>query len=191
MGTVVGIVVAVVILVIIVAVVFFVLNRRNAAERERRSAALKDRFGSEYDRAVNEYGSADAAESALASREERVKKLDIRSLSPQEQSRFAAAWQSAQARFVDDPPGAVHDADRLVAQVMQARNYPVGDFAQQASTVSVDYPEVVENYRAAHRIALRQEEGQANTEDLRQAMVHYRALFQNLLQTDDSNAVSS
>lgn len=191
MGTVVGIVVAIVILIIIVAIIFFVLNRRNAAEKERRSTRLKERFGPEYDRAVREYGNADAAESALASREERVKKLDIRSLSPQEQQRFSADWQSVQSRFVDDPPGAVQDADTLVAQVMEARNYPVGDFAQQASTVSVDYPDVVENYRAAHRIALRQEEGQASTEDLRQAMVHYRALFQNLLDSGDSGAVSS
>jgi type II secretory pathway pseudopilin PulG len=179
-GTVLGIVIAVIVIVVIVAVAFFVMQRRRA-ERERASAQLRGRFGSEYDRAVQEYGSTDTAESMLRSREERVQKLDIRPLGESERARFANSWQSVQAKFVDDPPGAVGDADGLVRQVMEARGYPVGDFEQQASNVSVDHPDVVENYRAGHRIALAQQGGQAGTEDLRQAMVHYRALFQELL----------
>lgn len=180
MGTVVGIVIAVIVIAVIVAVALFAVQRRNA-ERERTSTQLRDQFGPEYDRAVQEYGSADTAESMLRSRQERVQKLDIRPLAESERTQFADSWQTVQAQFVDDPPGAVGDADGLVRQVMEARGYPVGDFEQQASNVSVDHPEVVENYRAAHRIAVAQQGGEAGTEDLRQAMVHYRALFQDLL----------
>ncbi|GAC1633995.1 MAG: hypothetical protein NVS4B2_20250 [Chloroflexota bacterium] len=188
MGTTVGILVVLIVVAIVIAAAFFVLRGRRRAEQARTSAGLRDRFGSEYDRAVQEYGSTDTAESMLRSREDRVRKLDIRPLSEAEGSRFADNWQSVQATFVDDPPGAVGEADTLVREVMEARGYPVGDFEQQASNVSVDHPDVVENYRAAHRIALLQQEGQANTEDLRQAMVHYRALFRDLLDGSHEDA---
>src|ERR671933_331456 len=128
-----GTAVVIIVVVVIVLAAFFVLWQRNTAARERQSAQLRDRFGPEYDRAVTEYGSADTAESALRARAERVEQLDIRALTPEEQSRFSTAWTDCQAKFVDDPAGAVGEADALVAQVMEARNYPVGDFDQQAS----------------------------------------------------------
>lgn len=180
MGTVVGIIIAVVLIVIAVGIAFFIVSRRRA-ETERRRSELRQQFGPEYDRAADEYGSEDSAEQMLLARKERVSRLTIRPVSGPDRIRFANAWQSVQAEFVDDPASAVGKADSLVAQVMEARGYPVGDFEQQASNVSVEHPDVVENYRAGHRIALQQQEGQATTEDLRQAMIHYRALFSDLL----------
>src|SRR5206468_11604706 len=125
-------------------------------------------------------------EAELAAREKRVRKLEIRGLEPGEQSRFAEAWQKTQARFVDEPSQAVRDADGLVKEVMQARGYPVGDFDQRAADVSVDHPNVVTHYRAAHDIVSRNNQGQATTEDLRQAMIHYRSLFEELLETTET-----
>lgn len=181
MGTVVGIIIAVVLIVVIVGIAYFVVSRRRITA-ERRRTELRDQFGPEYDRAVKEYGSAESAEPMLLARKERVSKLNIRSLPEVDRQRFTDDWQSVQAEFVDDPPTAVGKADALVAEVMEARGYPVGNFEEQASNVSVEHPEVVENYRAGHRIALQQQEGQASTEDLRQAMIHYRALFTDLLE---------
>jgi hypothetical protein len=152
--------------------------------QRRRSAYLRERFGPEYERAVQQIGDRRRAETELEQREKRVEQLQIRPLPLSEAQRFADAWRQVQARFVDDPSGAVADADRLVAEVMQARGYPVGDFEQRAADISVDHPDVVEHYRVAHRIALANERGQATTEDLRQAMVHYRALFGHLLETE-------
>src|SRR5205085_7778008 len=134
-------------------------------------------------RAVNQYGDQRKAEAELAAREKRVRKLEIRALASEEQRRFAGAWQKTQARFVDEPSQAVRDADGLVKEVMQARGYPVGDFEQRVSDVSVDHPNVVTNYRAAHDIAARNDSGNATTEDLRQALMHYRSLFEELLET--------
>ena len=114
-------------------------------------------------------------------RERRVDQLRIRTLTTEERARFEEAWRNDQARFVDDPAGAVTDADRLIADLMATRGYPVSDFDQRAADVSVHYPAVVENYRIAHDIAMRHERGKASTEDLRNAMVHYRALFGELL----------
>lgn len=185
MGTVLVIVVVIILIVIIAGAALFVVRQRRV-EADRRRTELRQQFGPEYDRAVQEYGSADAAEPMLQARKERVSKLDIRPLSDAERTQFGDAWQSVQAEFVDDPEEAVGNADELVAQVMEARGYPVGDFEQQASNVSVEHPDVVENYRAGHRIALQQQEGQANTEDLRQAMIHYRALFNDLLNPDQT-----
>ncbi len=148
---------------------------------QRRSERLRERFGPEYQRTVAETGDTRRAEKELAARQERVARLEIRRLPPEERARFGQEWRNVQARFVDDPPGAVTEADALVGRVMQARGYPVGEFDQRAADVSVDHPTVVEHYRAAHDIALRQERGQASTEDLRQAMVDYRALFSDLL----------
>ena len=126
-------------------------------------------------------GDRGKAEAELARRAERVKALHIRPLEPAQRARFADAWRADQARFVDDPTQAVAEADRLVGELMQARGYPVGDFEQRAADVSVDHPHVVENYRTAHDIAVRQARGEADTEALRKAMVHYRALFDDLL----------
>jgi len=149
--------------------------------RRRRSDHLRDKFGREYDRAVEEKGGRAKAEAELAEREKRVEKLNIRPLSTSERREFIDRWTEVQARFVDDPPRAVAFADALLGQVMKARAYPVTDFDQRAGDISVDHPIVVEHYHKAHDIALRHEKGEASTEDLRQAMIHYRALFDNLV----------
>ena len=149
--------------------------------RRRRSDHLREHFGPEYDRAVDAKGDRAKAEADLAEREKRVAKLDIRPLEPAERREFSARWDDVQARFVDDPPRAVTFADALLGDVMKARGYPVSDFDQRAGDISVDHPVVVDHYHKAHDIAVRQERGQASTEDLRQAMIHYRALFDNLV----------
>jgi len=149
--------------------------------RRRRSDHLRNQFGPEYDRAVEEKGGRAKAEAELAEREKRVQKLDIRPLDASERRDFIDRWTEVQGRFVDDPPRAVAFADALLGQVMKARGYPVTDFDQRAGDISVDHPVVVEHYRKAHDIAMRHEKGEASTEDLRQAMIHYRALFDNLV----------
>ena len=168
-------IVVIVIAVIAVAAIAFV------AERKRRSAKLRERFGPEYDRVLQREGDARKAEGVLQIREKRREKFTVHPLSEADKSSFAVRWSEVQARFVDDPRGAVTVADALVTEVMQKRGYPIGEFEQRAADISVDHPVVVENYRAAHEIALRHNSGAASTEDLRQAMVHYRALFQELL----------
>ena len=164
-------------LVLIGAVVWITMNRL-------RSQKLRQRFGPEYDRTIREKGNIRRAEAALEARARRVAKLDIRPLSPADADRFDSAWRGVQARFVDDPRRAVTEADRLVGELMAARGYPVGEFEQRVADISVDHPDVVVNYRAAREIAVLHSEGKANTEDLRQAMVHYRALFRDLLETE-------
>ena len=149
--------------------------------RRARSEHLRDRFGPEYDRAVEAKGDRSKAEAELAERESRVKKLDIRPLDPAERRDFARRWDDVQARFVDDPERAVAFADALIGEVMKARGYPVSDFDQRAGDISVDHPIVVEHYHKAHDIAVRHQRGEASTEDLRQAMIHYRALFDDLV----------
>ena len=149
--------------------------------RLRRSQVLRKDFGPEYERALDQYGDPRKAEAELAARQERVRKLHIRALTAEEQRRFSEAWRKTQARFVDEPSRAVSQANDLVKEVMRARGYPVGDFEQQAADVSVDHGGVVTNYRAANEIASRNERGHATTEDLRQAMVYYRSLFEELL----------
>jgi hypothetical protein len=163
--------------VVVIAIGLFVLMRR------RRSESLRKQFGPEYKRTVDQFRDQGKAEADLAAREKRVRKLDIRSLAPEERSRFTDAWKKTQARFVDEPSKAVSEADGLVKELMQARGYPVGDFEQRAADISVDYPNVMTNYRAGRDIALRNNSGKATTEDLRQAMVHYRSLFEELLET--------
>ncbi|MFZ3369440.1 MAG: hypothetical protein WA239_20190, partial [Candidatus Sulfotelmatobacter sp.] len=152
--------------------------------RKRRSttADLRQRFGPEYERAVREHGSGRKAEAKLADREKRVEKLNIRALDPMEHERFLKRWESLQSRFVDSPKGAVTEADDLVSSLMKTRGYPVSDFDQRAADISVDHPRVVENYRSAHEIALRLGKNAATTEDLRTAMIHYRSLFEELVQ---------
>jgi len=174
-------------LVLVVLAVIAVLAVAAAAwmfYQKRRSEQLRAGFGPEYDRAVQTTGDRSKAEQELEARQKRVEALNLRALSPDQRTRFAEAWRQTQAHFVDDPGGAVGEADRLIGEVMQTRGYPVGDFEQRAADISVDHPAVVTNYRAAHRIAGAQARGEASTEDLRQAMVHYRALFEDLLETD-------
>lgn len=154
--------------------------------QKRRTQNLKERFGPEYDRAVQETDSQGHAEKELQKREQRVEQLNIRPLATSERDAFAERWRSAQAQFVDDPDGAIKEADHLVGELMQARGYPVGDFEQRSADISVDHPRVVANHRAAHEIALRNERGEADTETLRKAMVHYRALFEDLLETAET-----
>jgi hypothetical protein len=150
--------------------------------RKRRTERLRTQFGgTEYTRAVTEGGSRRQAEAVLDKRAQRVEGLHIRALGPGDRARFLESWRGVQARFVDGPGGAVTEADQILGDVMSARGYPVSDFEQRAADISVDYPLVLENYRAAHNIAVRQTRGQASTEELRQAMIHYRTLFEELV----------
>jgi len=171
-------------IVLIVAVVLLTFGAVAwAAIAKRRSDRLRRQFGPEYGHTVETLGSRRRAEADLKSREKRVERLEIHLLSGVDHDRFAEKWRSTQALFVDDPASSVADAEGLVQDVMRARGYPVGDFDQRAADISVDHPGVVENYREARRLAHASERGQASTEDLRQAMVHYRALFEDLLVT--------
>jgi hypothetical protein len=153
--------------------------------RRLRSEKLHKQFGPEYRHALRQYGNERTAEAELAAREKRVRNLEIRPLAPEEQGRFANAWRRTQARFVDEPSRAVSEADHLIKEVMQTRGYPVGDFDQRAADVSVDHPKLVTNYRAGHDIAVRNKSGEATTEDLRQAMMHYRSLFEELVEIEE------
>jgi hypothetical protein len=147
----------------------------------RRTVSLREHFGPEYDRVVHAVGDPRKAEAELDARQRRVEKLHIRPLPEAELDRYHDAWNDVQARFVEDPKRAVAEADDLVGDVMKARGYPVTDFDQRVADVSVDHPRVVTHYRAAHQIAQRSDAGQADTEELRQALIHYRALFEDLL----------
>jgi hypothetical protein len=154
------------------------------AQGRKRSQRLQQHYGPEYGRTVERLGNQDKAEADLVAREKRVQRLNIIPLSGADAARFGQAWTSLQGRFVDNPKGVVIEADRLVSEVMAKRNYPVGDFESRAADVSVDHPAVVANYRAARAIALRDKAGEASTEDLRKAVVHYRALFAELLEVN-------
>ena len=151
--------------------------------RKRRTEMLRSRFGPEYDRAVAASGDPRRAEARLAERTRRVGKLELRAVPEAERARFAERWRKTQAQFVDDPEGAVADSELLIQQIMRARGYPVGDFEQRAADLSVDHAAVVQNYRAARGIALRNRRGEASTEDLRQALVYDRNLFEELLES--------
>ncbi len=169
------IIATVVIVLVLVALAWLVT-------RKRRSQQLRQRFGPEYDRVVGKEGDVRRGEGVLEWRAKRIEKINIVTLSAPVRAEFANRWTDVQSRFVDDPNGAVSGADSLVNEVMQARGYPVGNFEQRAGDISVDHPIVVENYRVAHDIALRHGRGEATTEDLRKAMVHYRSLFHELLE---------
>jgi FtsZ-interacting cell division protein ZipA len=166
----------VLVVVILIAAVGFLLSRK------KRSQRLRERFGPEYDRVVRKEGEVRRAEGVLEMRSKRREKFELCPLSSATRDDFTQRWLTVQSQFVDDPKDSVSRADQLVSEVMQARGYPMADFEQRAADISVDYPVVVENYRAAHDIALRHNRGQASTEDLRKAMVHYRSLFDELLE---------
>jgi hypothetical protein len=173
-----GLLVAIVIVLVLLVVLALV------AGRQRRSRRLKERFGPEYDRTVAEAGDRKAAESQLEERTARRERLDIVPLDPADRTRYLEAWRQTQARFVDEPAEATGEADRLITSVMRDRGYPIDDFEQRAADISVDHPQVVDDYRAAHAIAAANERSEASTEDLRQALVHYRSLFEELLEVD-------
>lgn len=176
------VVIAIVALVVIGVLVWFAMNKQ-------RSGQLREVFGPEYDRTVEESEDRKAAESELLERRKRVEELDIRPLDPAERTRFASRWIAVQSRFVDDPKSALGEADELVTEVMSERGYPMNDFDQRAADVSVDHPRVVEDYRAAHGISERVGSNDATTEDMRQALVHYRSLFSELLEESDTSDV--
>lgn len=177
-----AIVIAIVVAVVVIAAIAFVALRR------RRSDKLRNRFGPEYERTMQDVGDRRRAEAELHERQKRVSKLDIRPLSVSERDRFTATWQMIQAEFVDQPKQAVIKADDLLTQVMRARGYPIEDFEQRSADLSVDHPSVVQNYRAGREIAVRDQQGQGVTEDLRQAMIHFRALFDELMDDTAANA---
>jgi hypothetical protein len=165
-------------LVILIAVLWPMMARRKRSER------LHSQFGSEYDHTVQTLGDEKKAQTELDERRKHVEALDIHPLSVNEHKRYVADWAAVQSKFVDEPGQAIVDADRLIMEVMQMRAYPVSDFEQRAADVSVSYPALVSNYRAARVIALKNQEYQADTEELRQAMIYYRSLFDELLVSD-------
>jgi hypothetical protein len=178
------VVAAAVIVLLVILLVAMVVNRK------RRSQRLRQQFGPEYERVVLQQGDARHAETVLAQREKRVEKLSIRHLSKADRERYAADWAVVQRRFVDDPSLAAGEAETLVTAVMAARGYPMSDFEQRAEDVSVSYPRVVQNYRQARAISLRHGQGQATTEELRQAMVYFRSLFEELLEVPQSERMA-
>jgi FtsZ-interacting cell division protein ZipA len=177
MDTWVWIVIVAVAAIVVLAVIW-------SATRAKRSRALKETFGREYDRTVENTGDRRAAEQELLERQERHDELELKPLSPESRDRYVRRWQSTQTRFVDDPKGAVAEADALVQEVMQERGYPTDDFDRRVADISVEHPDLVEKYRTAHGIAQASEQGEASTEDMRQSVRHYRALFAVLLETN-------
>jgi FtsZ-interacting cell division protein ZipA len=173
-STIIIVILAVAVVLAIAVAIWFYMQRRQTNQ-------LRSKFGPEYNRAIRSEGDTKHAEQVLAERQNRVEKLNIRVLSASERNDFAQAWEQEQARFVDEPTTAVKNADRLVQRVMKARGYPVSDFEQRVADVSVDHPVVVQNYRVAHDIAARGQNEDVSTEELREAMIHYRALFADLL----------
>jgi FtsZ-interacting cell division protein ZipA len=167
--------IAIAVVVVLAVVVWRALARR-------RTGRLRQQFGPEYDRTVGTTDSKREAEAELQAREERREQFAIRPLSQAARDRYVQSWQSVQAQFVDDPRGAVAQADSLIQSVMADRGYPVDDFEQRAADISVDHPQVVENYRQGHRLAQASADGSDSTENLRQAMRHYRALFEELVE---------
>jgi hypothetical protein len=174
---------------IVIAAAIVVLGIVWAAMRSRRSQQLRTRFGPEYDRVAADAPSKRQAEAELRQREERRAQFDIRPLTPDQRERYTQQWQEIQAGFVDDPARSVARADSLIQTVMRERGYPVDDFETRAGDLSVDHPDVVENYRAGHGIAVAHERGKAGTEELRRAVQHYRALFGELLDTREPQEV--
>lgn len=172
------IIVVVLVLGIAGIILGLIFARRNRSER------FKDQFGPEYDHAVKTMGNEKKAQTELDERRKHVETLNIRPLSHNERDRYQADWAAVQFEFVDEPGQAIGNADRLIMEVMQKRAYPISDFEQRAADISVNYPDLVSNYRAARVIAIKNEQQQADTEELRQAMIYYRSLFEELLETE-------
>ena len=178
-----GLLVAIIVIVVIVLALAWALMRR------RRTRRLQQQFGPEYERAVNETGNRQAAEAELEDRRARRERFEIVALDPAARERHLERWRLVQAQFVDSPTAATRAADRLINEVMRERGYPVEDFEQRAADISVDHPQVVDDYRAAHGVAEANERSEASTEDLRQSLVHYRSLFEDLLETHGAAAI--
>jgi FtsZ-interacting cell division protein ZipA len=178
-------------IVIAVAAAIALLAVVWGAVRKRRTSTLQEQFGREYDRTVEHTGGRREAERELRDRQKRHDELELRPLAPEARDRYVQRWQSTQSRFVDDPKGAVAEADVLVQQVMKDRGYPVDDFEQRAADISVEHPDLVERYRTAHGIAQASERNEASTEDLRHSVRHYRALFAELLEVRGDGEVEN
>jgi hypothetical protein len=159
----------------------------NFFRMQKQSRRLQQRFGPEYGRAVEKLGGRTKAESELKAREKRIERRNIAPLTPSDAAKFSQAWNALQGRFVDNPKGVVVEADQVVRELMLKRGYPMGDFERRAADISVDHPSVVDTYRAAQAVAIRAERGEADTEELRTAVVHYRALFDELLEVREDN----
>jgi hypothetical protein len=172
----------VILVVIVVAILVIAIVARTVVRRRQ----LQARFGPEYDRVVDENPNRAAAESDLRAREKRHAELDLKALSPQDRDRYLKEWTRVQAAFVEDPGDAVNSADALVSRMMRARGYPTGDFDDQLETLSVEHAQTLDHYRAAHGIFESNLRGQASTEQLRQALVHYRVLATDLLDVNDA-----
>jgi len=172
------IVVVVVLLLVVGGIASMVMARKQRTKR------LEERFGPEYDRAISEVGDQTLAEKELEERIAHVKALNIRSLSAEEVNSYALEWQETQRQFVDEPLKALQKADRLIREVMKARGYPVEDFEQRVADISVNYPNLVTDYRGLHRIAIKEGKDKVTTEDMRQAMVHGRTLFEDLMKQE-------
>jgi hypothetical protein len=175
--------IVVVAIVAVIGIALLVVNQR--------SKRLRERFGPEYTRTLEETGSRMRAEAKLQKLQSRVEHYKITPLSSETRARFVADWHKIQSRFVDDPRGALTEADRLIQEIMTTRGYPVAEFEQRAADISVDHPLVVEQYRSGHEISLRHAQGRASTEDMRQAMIHYRALFGELADEPELNRTAS
>lgn len=171
--------IAAVVVLALLAIAVWLWNRKEQSRR------LEQRFGPEYKRTVEEFGSKPKAEAELMTRQKRVEKLNIVPLAPADAARFSQEWKVLQGRFVDNPKSVLIEADQLVRELMLKRGYPMGDFERRAADISVDHPAVVDHYRSAQEIAARDRRGEADTEDLRKAVVHYRALFDDLLEVGE------
>jgi hypothetical protein len=177
------VILAVALIAVVLGVVAWLILQR------QRSLKLQQRFGPEYGHAVSEFGSRIKAESELRKREERVGRLNITPLIPADAARFSQSWSALQSRFIDNPKGVVVEADLLVRELMVKRGYPMGDFERRAADMSVDHPDIVTTYRSAQAIAERDQRGEADTEELRKAVVHFRTLFDELLEVKPAKAV--
>ena len=173
------------IIIVVVAVVLIGIFLGLSFAQRKRSGRLHDQFGSEYDQTVEALGDEKSAQKELEERQKHVKTLDIHPLTSNEREQYLNDWTAVQSKFVDEPGKAINEADRLIIEVMQKRAYPVSDFEQRAADISVIYPELVTNYRAARAIAIKNEQNLADTEELRQALIYYRSLFSELLGTEE------
>jgi cytoskeletal protein RodZ len=176
------IIIVVLVLVIVGLILALVFSQR---QRAKLSKKYQDKFGPDYDATVKTMGNETKAQKEMDNRQKHVDSLDIRSLTLNEREKYLSEWKAVQAKFIDQPGPATVEADHLIMEVMQLRNYPVSNFEQRAADISINYPELVTNYRLARAIAIKNEQHEADTEELRQALVHYRALFNELLITEE------